>query len=56
MVHGWNTSKTGAGFAAKVYRHTDTGVEVLQNATFPTRAKAMAFAKKWVLYYRRKAA
>jgi len=63
--HGWSTTKTETGFKATVTRsHGRTtpnergsyaDVEVMQEAVFPTRAKAEGFAKRWTLYYRKTA-
>jgi hypothetical protein len=55
-VTGWRTTKTTSGYMAEVYTYEANGARaVLKYTTFPTRAQAMGYAKKWVLYFRRMA-
>lgn len=54
MSHGWNTTKTAAGYVWTVTRFIyGGGTTTLQTGTCPTRAQAAGRAKKWVLYYRK---
>lgn len=54
MTHGWNTTKTEAGYRWQVSRFEyGAGATILQSGVCTTRAKAMGRAKAWALYYRR---
>lgn len=57
MIYGWRTTKTENGYKARVYSFAHgVGEKALKTATFPTRAKATGYARRWVLYLRRKRA
>ena len=55
MVITWNTHKTEAGFAFRVY---SVGYQIpsqeLKTGICGSRAKAVSHAKKWCLYFKAK--
>lgn len=53
-TYGWGTHKTDAGYKWTVHGYTHgVGQETLKSGLQPTREKATAQAKKWVLYFRK---
>lgn len=53
MVITWNTQKTETGFTFRVYTiGYQVEGETLKAGTYPTRARAMAAAKKWTRYFK----
>jgi len=59
MTHGWNTTKTEAGFEWNVTRtvwdaEANRAVStVLKSGVCGTRAQAAGASKRWVLFFRR---
>jgi hypothetical protein len=54
MVYGWKTTKTQSGYVWSVYKFAyQVSTVTIKSGTLSSRSKAVAAAKKWMVYLKK---
>jgi hypothetical protein len=54
MVYGWQTTKTQSGYVWSVYKFAyQVPTVTIKSGTLSSRSKAVAAAKKWMVYLKK---